>query len=551
MIRPSNARSVSSVTAPCPGWRRGRRAIHCVLTVGALVVLVPDLVQGAIRVPEDFATLDAAVTAAAANDSILVGPGSYTPNVTVNVPLTILATDGPEVTTLTGENARRPFDSVSAALTLKGFSIEAGGDGSTVVGNEFEGGGLRVPGGETPELLVENCVFRDNRGGRGGALSVAGTATIRNCTFEDNSNGSEYPSVGALGGAVYAAFGATVVIEECTFLRNRSGRGGAVFSYGNIEIRDSTFDDNWSNSTGGGVFVLSNSGDASSLVEGCTFDGNSGGEGGALTMKTTGPKTVRDCVFTGNEGRQVGGALKASNDGVLVVEDCRFIENHSVDQGGGAVHINTVNDGITFSRCYFKGNYVEEALDINAGGGAMWIPENAAGNGVLIEDCTFVENEAVRGAVALIERTGATGPARPVFDRCIFAYNVAQSGSAPIFACGVPGGPAGGTVQCSVIHANLPGNEFCLVEGLDVVVLEETRESRGLALFCDDEHDSLCGDSIAATIACGPVGGLPECGDCLLPTRSVTWGSVKDHFAPLPREEAGATGSTPAASSTK
>ncbi|HMO64923.1 MAG TPA: choice-of-anchor Q domain-containing protein, partial [Verrucomicrobiota bacterium] len=96
------------------------------------------------------------------------------------------------------------------------------------------GSSLRVGGGY---LVVENCGFRDNQGGRGGAAYLINllAADISECRFERNKAGT--------CGALSINF-STARIERCDFVGNRgmdqAGAGGAIEVFeSSIELRRS------------------------------------------------------------------------------------------------------------------------------------------------------------------------------------------------------------------------------------------------------------------------------------------------------------------------
>ncbi len=75
-------------------------------------------------VPGGFATIQAAVDAAADGDTITVGPGNYTENVTVTRPVTLESASGPAATTVTAADPSRPVFEVtsSAGVAIRGFT---------------------------------------------------------------------------------------------------------------------------------------------------------------------------------------------------------------------------------------------------------------------------------------------------------------------------------------------------------------------------------------------------------------------------------------------
>ena len=120
-----------------PRARRGRRTVGAVLLVGAAAVLgacagaesssPPDGgTQDLVRVPQDAATLTAAVERVAPGGMILVSPGTYGESVTIDKPdVTLRGTDR-NATIIDGEG-RRPFGVVAIAdgATVENLTVRA------------------------------------------------------------------------------------------------------------------------------------------------------------------------------------------------------------------------------------------------------------------------------------------------------------------------------------------------------------------------------------------------------------------------------------------
>ena len=75
-------------------------------------------------VPEEFASIQSAVDAAAAGDRILVNDGIYHESILVDKELIIESVNGPQATTVSGNDHLYTFDVQSADVAIKGIAIE-------------------------------------------------------------------------------------------------------------------------------------------------------------------------------------------------------------------------------------------------------------------------------------------------------------------------------------------------------------------------------------------------------------------------------------------
>lgn len=494
-------------------------------------------------VPGDFDTVADAVAdlTVAGGDTIRIAPGTYDVDVpSVDKALTFMGGDPLQETILTGAGNHRVFSNVTADVTLVGLTFLSAGSPDAIAPASYEGGAMRVDVG--CQVVVDDCVFRNNKAGRGSAIMSYSPLIIRDSLFENNSNGHEFPITSIYGGAVLTWSGTDLLIEGSVFRTNRAGGGGAVAALGNAVVRDSEFDDNFGHHNGGALWISGNVGMTTALVEDCLFTNNWSSDGGAVSLGTKSNMTVRRCEFRENTGGQAGGAISAGKDGPLLIEDCTFTSNEAIGQGGGGIFIAFMTNGSTIRNCYFKQNTVP-GQGFGIGGGALWLLENSSFANTYVEDCTFVENSAVRGSVGTVQGTGP-GAFYPRFERCIMGYN---EGALLWCTAYSPGGlPGTALVDCTLAFENTPNDAWCGLEGKDFVHLgpDDTQ------VFCDTSRDAICDDSVPANATCGVMGGLPTCGPCATPTEALSWGEIKSRFtapsrAPSSKAEAMVRSKTP------
>jgi len=199
-------------------------------------------------------------------------------------------------------------------------------------------------------------------------------------------------------------------------------RGGGIFSYSTIAIKNCNFYQNFGRS-GAGIYLTSNAGGGgnNSSFENCQFNNNRAtAQSAGLFLNTVSDITIDACEFSFNETTRgafypllcnnvmvtnssftenqtvdvvgFGGAIFAWNNTELVFSGCSFTENTAGNGGviyldGRETDMNT--SGAEFDNCEFNNN---RALDF--GGGAMysWMSTHE------ISNCSFDGNLSNNGS---------------------------------------------------------------------------------------------------------------------------------------------------------
>jgi hypothetical protein len=181
-------------------------------------------------------------------------------------------------------------------FSISGVTIDNGKE-TTAVG----GGGL-ISGSINNTVSVTNCVFSNNSAtgagtlGGGGLLHTGGSLTITGTTFSNNSTST---SGGGLG---YTAGDPLIRLP----------------STGTLTVSGSTFSGNTANSAaagGGGADLYNfNGGSGTYSVSSSTFSNNSApnASGGAIIVES-GPLTLTTSSLTGNSAGVSGGAITSHN----------------------------------------------------------------------------------------------------------------------------------------------------------------------------------------------------------------------------------------------
>ena len=399
-------------------------------------------VQAADRlVPAQYATIQAAITAAQAGDAVVVSPGTYSESINLGgKAITVRSTTGAANAFLIAPSANTAIvsciSSETSATVIDGFTIlnSNGAPGvkittasptirNCIVQNcqlaTGNGAGLQVSG-TNPNPSFSNCYFISNRtaSGNGGAASLtSGVSTFANCYFQSNEANSDSD---CRGGAVHAA-GGRMVATSCSFTNNAArgirGPSGDVFSRGGAVCID------------GVACAFTDCSFASNLTwaqkGGCC--GTAVSYGGAIAEFTTQSTYIRtgfsantaDCTYSPGQygGVSSGGAMYFASSADPIIDTCTFTNCRALPSGtgtyGGAIYYEGGCGGTT-SNCTFTG-----CTSITRGGALHMDP----GAFPIVRDCTISNCTSSEGGGVYVRES-----ATPLFLRTNFV------------ACSAPGG---------------------------------------------------------------------------------------------------------------
>lgn len=250
---------------------------HLLTTALMALAAAPASAQVTIEVPADLPTIQAAIDAADAGDTVAVAPGTYA----------------------------EAIDFKGKAITVVGASaqttmIDASGISSSVVlfhtgeGPDSVLRGFRLTGGTGHPTIGHGSASG------GGILCVGSAPTLEDLVVSQNS--------AIHGGGLYMFGGASPTVLDCTFEGNTAVDGGGVYARSDCAptLRDCTIRGNHATGWGGGI-NLNASSDAQ--VERCLIVGNSADDkGGASTMQFDCNPSFRFCTIANNSaGHSIGG----------------------------------------------------------------------------------------------------------------------------------------------------------------------------------------------------------------------------------------------------
>ncbi|MFH1111224.1 MAG: right-handed parallel beta-helix repeat-containing protein [Planctomycetota bacterium] len=454
--------------------------------------------------------------------------------------------DGPDFVNY-DENAYHVVTAIDVgnATLFDGLTVTAGHPASNRTLSSY-GGGMYI---RNAYPQIRNATFTRNlserpltnvawSGGGGAALFVRQdqeypglpTLNVSGSRFTDNK------SIGD-GGAVLiwgTYFMGDVVFSECSFERNVGTAAFSAYGGSACTLRSCVFSDNSTDGPGGAVYISSDQ----ALIEGCRFEGNSAGWGGALSLGQATAVTIRESLFVDNSaGSGYGGALRIYRVAMVELIDSEFRGN-SAEYAGGA-YLYTYEPA-TVRRCQFVNN-----LASGSDGGGLYVRGSvrltecdfagnharASGGGLFVQGfldataCTFTDNsawgqggaafaysyEAVRFEDGEFERNwalfgGAVCCVAPhaIFDRCRVEHNGALVGG------GVAALESGTNIQ--LVNSLLAGNQA---------------ESYGGGIATGDVTLTVQNCTIANNTADALGAGIIAGHDTSI-TNSIVWGNVLD-----------------------
>ncbi|MEQ8317540.1 MAG: GC-type dockerin domain-anchored protein [Phycisphaerales bacterium] len=355
-----------------------RRTAGTVLAVAALTALGSTALADDLLVPSQYPTIQAALDAVTAGDTVVLAPGVYSGagNEALQMPGVAFTLRGE-----TGDPAdvviEGPSDPYIRVIHAMDFGAGASGtrleDLTVTEFSGVNGGAIRVNGAD---LWFDNCVFSGNTTGNMGCFSsgyggafytTGGELRFTDCVIRNNSAYDEVCSGHGgrgTGGGIYAR-GSGLVFERCLIEDNRaggySGGNGAAIgaSESTVTLIDSTVRGNSLGGTGsgGGVAASRVISINTDFINNSASGRESTGRGGAISA---GDVTIVGGRFVGNAAGNdsygaSGGAISAR---IVDITNAVFANNRVASYAGeplwGAAI--SVRDGGTLTGVTFANN---------------------------------------------------------------------------------------------------------------------------------------------------------------------------------------------------
>jgi len=249
-----------------------------------------------LHVPSGYATIQAALTAAASGDTVLVAPGTYV------------------------GSGNKDLDFAGKSIVLR----SSGGAAATVIDCEGSGRGIHFHTNETAAARVEGLTIRGGGvGGSGGAIHcMTASPTITDCVFTANTATN--------GGAVSVHFFGAPALECCRITGNTAQEGGALhFMYaGSVVVSECILTGNKADTFGGAV---SSRYASSPQLVACTLAGNTASTGGGAYVYQAALSAERT-ILHGNCASE--GAQLFTISGTAVSFVCSAVDSTGVDGTG-------------------------------------------------------------------------------------------------------------------------------------------------------------------------------------------------------------------------
>lgn len=338
--------------------------------------------NGTIQNP--FPEIQQAINAAISGDEIRVAQGLYNENLLISNKMIILKG------AYQGGNTSDYANAIAGDFSAQNYSayqsIIQGLHAASVIE-------LRL---QTSGSLIDGFLIT---GGHRGILfdteftwPASENITISNNIIEDNG----WDELNDQTGGGIRITGNGILVENNVIRNNRAGRGGALSAIGqNNIIRANTIDDNWANSDhGGGLYLFGNI-----LVENNIISNNRvgvlagyGWGGGAIFLETGTEMAIsRNNIYKNNMAPTYGGGVFADEAAILMMSHDLVIHNYtqSASHGGGGIAVDRRWDEapsqIMMNHCTVAYNYSTQG----SSGNGIFVDQHSS---ALIENSIFYEN---------------------------------------------------------------------------------------------------------------------------------------------------------------
>jgi len=322
-----------------------------------------------IRVPADYATIQAAINAASSltNDTVLVSPGTYDETVNFNgKPALLVSVSGPNATLINppaGSNAVTFASGETTNSIISGFTLAGGNSGvyvsgasPTIISNNIVNCGTGVYGYSASPLILNNVI--SNSSGSAIYLYVCNSPLLSGNALVGNHGGGVSMTVG----------GSPTIINN--LIQDNIGDAIIMSGYCNANIVQNVITGN----TGNGISAEVASGARGPWVINNTISGNGGngiGEDGYFSSCE-----IINNIVAGNPALYVS-AASGTNPPIIQFNDF-YSANGNVYAGGVITNLNGIVGNIStnpFFACLSSGDFrlftVSRCIDAGTNGAPL------------------------------------------------------------------------------------------------------------------------------------------------------------------------------------
>jgi parallel beta-helix repeat protein len=316
------------------------------------------------RVPTEYATIQAAISAAVQNEWVLVADGVWTGTGNTNLDfagknLVLRSLNGAANCVIDCQESGCGFyfhTGETSTTRVEGITIRGARTGGvycynsspTIVdciisGNAHGGGGVYCG---RSRLTATNCVISGNVGSSGGGLTAdSSSPTLTNCTITGNT--------AWYGGGVSCSSYSNATLTGCLISGNRAYNGGGVFCSSNSKptLTNCAISENTASSSassaayGGGLY----SNASKPMLTNCTIRGNIARHGGGAYCESSSP-TLTNCTISGNSTSDDGGGVYCYDQSSPTLTNC-------ILWGNPPEEIHIFNSSPTLTYCDIQGSW--------------------------------------------------------------------------------------------------------------------------------------------------------------------------------------------------
>jgi len=284
-----------------------------------------------ILVPGDYSTIQSAINASRSGDTVLVSPGSYIENLSI---------EGKDITLgslflTTQDTSYISSTIIDGNQTGSAFTILNGGDGQTnLIGLTLQNGSGTGDDFYLPWI------------GGGGIFTKDANIALDYCVIKDCQVPYRYG-----GGVLFYPSAYSFSMNNST-VTNCSGpeAGGALALFsGDFSLQNNEFTDCSTSYSGGAIYV----GGTFEMIN-CRLIANSSNVGGALSTDG-GTLLIKKSLFSNNVGGNGGGAIWSGHSANMVIDKSTIVNNDGVTRGGAI--IKSQSGPLTITNTIIRNNF--------------------------------------------------------------------------------------------------------------------------------------------------------------------------------------------------